>query len=77
MITTFAEACANAGHAFQLWGMGAHTVMGIPTDLAKTPTVNFGPGDPSQAHQPNEQVSIDDLVTCTKVIALTVANWCR
>jgi acetylornithine deacetylase len=57
--------------------MGAHTDMGIPTELAKTPTVNFGPGDPSQAHQPNEHVSINDLVTCTKVIALAVARWCR
>jgi acetylornithine deacetylase len=73
---TFAEACAAASHPFQLWGMGAHTDMGIPTDLAKTPTINFGPGDPSQAHQPNEHVSLDDLVTCTKVIALAVARWC-
>jgi acetylornithine deacetylase len=77
IINTFAEACAAASHPFQLWGMGAHTDMGIPTDLAKTPTINFGPGDPSQAHQPNEHVSIDELVTCTKVIALAVARWCR
>jgi len=76
IIETFAEACAAASHPFQLWGIGAHTDMGIPTDLARTPTINFGPGDPSQAHQPNERVSIDDLVTCTKIIALTVARWC-
>jgi acetylornithine deacetylase len=76
IIDTFAEACQAASHRFQLWGIGAHTDMGIPTDLAKTPTINFGPGDPSQAHRPNESVSIDDLVTCTKVIALVVANWC-
>jgi acetylornithine deacetylase len=77
IIKTFAEACTAALHPFQLWGMGAHTDMGIPTHLAKTPTINFGPGDPSQAHQPNEQVSIDELVTCAKVIALTIARWCR
>ncbi len=76
-INTLADACAAASRPFQLWGMGAHTDMGIPTDLAKTPTINFGPGDPSQAHQPNEHVSIDDLVTCTAVIALTVARWCH
>ena len=77
LVETFAAACAEAAHPFQLWGIGAHTDMGIPTDLAKTPTLNFGPGDPSQAHQPNEHVSIDDLVTCTKIIALVVARWCR
>ncbi len=77
IISTFAEACRTASHPFQLWGIGAHTDMGIPTDLTKTPTINFGPGDPSQAHQPNEHVSIDDLVTCTKVIALAIAHWCR
>jgi acetylornithine deacetylase len=77
IINTFAEACRAASHPFQLWGIGAHTDMGIPTDLTKTPTINFGPGDPSQAHQPNEHVSIDDLVTCTKVIALAIARWCR
>jgi len=38
IINTFAEACAAASHPFRLWGMGAHTDMGIPTDLAKTPT---------------------------------------
>ncbi|MBV9128934.1 MAG: ArgE/DapE family deacylase [Verrucomicrobia bacterium] len=76
IIDTFAGACAGASHPFQLWGMGAHTDMGIPTGLGRTPTINFGPGDPSQAHQPNEHVSIDDLVTCTKVIALVIARWC-
>ena len=76
IISTFARACAGAAQPLQLWGMGAHTDMGIPTDLAKTPTVNFGPGDPSQAHQPNEHVSIEDLVTCTTVIALAVSDWC-
>jgi acetylornithine deacetylase len=76
IMNTFAEACATASHPFQLWGMGAHTDMGIPADLARTPTLNFGPGDPSQAHQPNEHVLIDELVTCTKVIALTAARWC-
>jgi acetylornithine deacetylase len=50
--------------------------MGLPTTLGRTPTINFGPGDPSQAHQPNESVPIADLVTCTKMIALALARWC-
>jgi acetylornithine deacetylase len=77
IIDAFREATEQASQSFQLWGIGAHTDMGIPTDLARTPTVNFGPGDPSQAHQPNESVSVTDLVTTTKIIALTIARWCR
>jgi acetylornithine deacetylase len=77
IIAAFCDACEAASHPFALWGIGAHTDMGIPTDLGETPTVNFGPGDPSQAHQPNESVSVAELVTTTKIIALTIARWCR
>ena len=51
--------------------------MGLPTVLGRTPTVNFGPGDSTQAHQPNERVAISDLVACTQAIALTIARWSR
>jgi acetylornithine deacetylase len=70
------EALAAAGLSPKLTGTGAHTDMGIPTELGRTPTLNFGPGDPTQAHQPNERVSIEDLVACTRGIALTIARWC-
>jgi acetylornithine deacetylase len=59
-----------------LSGFGAHSDIGLPTGLGRTPTVNFGPGDPAQSHQPNEQVSIRDLVDCTKAIALAIHAWC-
>ena len=60
-----------------LSGFGAHSDIGLPSGLGRTPTVNFGPGDPAQSHQPNEQVSISDLVDCTKAIALAIVSWCR
>jgi len=41
-----------------------------------TPTVIFGPGDTSQMHAANESVDLEDLVTATKALALTVADWC-
>ena len=58
------------------WGLGAHSDMGLPNGLGRTPTINFGPGDPSQAHQPNESVAISELVTATKMIALALTRWC-
>lgn len=41
-----------------------------------TPTVIFGPGLTEQMHATNEFVRIDDLITATKVIALSILDWC-
>ena len=42
-----------------------------------TPTVIFGPGVTAQMHAMNEYVPIDNLIASTKVIALTILNWCN
>jgi len=76
LIGAFRVACEEADESMTIWGLGAHTDMGCPTELGETPTVNFGPGDPSEAHQPDENVSVNDLVKTTKIMALTIANWC-
>ncbi len=41
-----------------------------------TPTVIFGPGITAQMHAMNENVSIENLINATKVIALTIMDWC-
>lgn len=76
-VATFQQAVAAANLSPELSGFGAHSDIGLPTGLGQTPTVNFGPGDPAQSHQPNERVAVRDLVDCTKAIALTVERWCR
>lgn len=76
LIGAFRDACRDADEPMVMWGLGAHTDMGCPTELGGTPTVNFGPGDPSEAHQPDENVSVADLVKTTKIMALTIAKWC-
>lgn len=42
----------------------------------KVPAIVFGPGSSSVAHQPNEHVSISDLISCCKAYALTLMRWC-
>jgi acetylornithine deacetylase len=45
-------------------------------NYGKTPTVIFGPGLTEQMHAVNEWVDIDSLITATKVLALTILDWC-
>lgn len=42
-----------------------------------TPTVIFGPGVTAQMHAANENVPVENLVTATKVMALTIHKWCN
>jgi acetylornithine deacetylase len=42
----------------------------------QTPTVIFGPGLTEQMHANNEWVDTDDLVDATKILALTILDWC-
>jgi acetylornithine deacetylase len=76
-VGAFQDAVSRAKLSPALSGFGAHSDIGLPSGLGRTPTVNFGPGDPAQSHQPNERVSIRDLIDCTKAIALAVESWCR
>ena len=76
-IKSFQNSLRSSGIDENLVGFGAHSDIGIPTSLGKTPTVNFGPGDPTQAHQPNEAMDIASLLECTKALALTAYNWCN
>jgi acetylornithine deacetylase len=42
----------------------------------QTPTVIFGPGRTEQMHANNEWMEIDDLISATKILALTIMDWC-
>jgi acetylornithine deacetylase len=40
------------------------------------PTLVYGPGNLARAHAANEYIDVDELMTATKVWALTTAAWC-
>jgi len=42
----------------------------------ETPCLMYGAGDVRLAHHADESISVSEVVTATKVIALTVLDWC-
>jgi acetylornithine deacetylase len=42
----------------------------------QTPTVIFGPGMTEQMHANGEWVDVNDVINATKILALTVLDWC-
>ncbi|MCW5850533.1 MAG: ArgE/DapE family deacylase [Anaerolineae bacterium] len=46
------------------------------TNHARIPAVLYGAGDVSLAHGVDESITLADVVTATKVVALMVARWC-
>jgi acetylornithine deacetylase len=42
----------------------------------QTPTVIFGPGLTEQMHANSEWVDVNDVIAATKILALTIMEWC-
>jgi len=42
--------------------------------VLKIPLILFGPGEPGQAHQPNEQVEISKLLEAARIFTVTAAS---
>jgi acetylornithine deacetylase len=47
------------------------------TNHAHMPAVLYGPGDVRQAHAVDESIDIEEIMTATRVLALTIFRWCR
>ena len=47
------------------------------TNHARIPAVLYGPGDVLDAHTVDESISIAEVVKATKVLALTIMQWCN
>ena len=64
------------GMAASLFGVPCGTDLRLFTRHARIPTVLYGPGNILQAHAADEYISIEQVVTCTKVLARTIVAWC-
>ncbi len=56
-------------------GIHCHTDMGLLIDSG-IPTVNFGPGVSTVAHQPDEHVAVTDYLNAIKIVAAMLVDWC-
>jgi acetylornithine deacetylase len=46
------------------------------TNYGDTPSITFGPGSIAQAHGRNEFVSLRNIITATRIFALSILGWC-
>jgi acetylornithine deacetylase len=75
LIQTVHAAARQSGVQSQVEGWSSHADMGLLVN-AGIPTVIFGPGALSVAHQPDEHVTEYDLLRATLALALAMAQWC-
>jgi acetylornithine deacetylase len=76
-VETLRRACGLVtGAPGQIAGMFACSDSGTLINFGGTPAVDFGPGPQNMAHQTDEYVNIDDLVTTAQTLAATILDWC-
>lgn len=68
------EAVSGEGAAIE--GVTYGSDLRLFTNHAGMPAVLYGPGDVAHAHTVDEFIDIEEVITATKVIALTVDTWC-
>jgi acetylornithine deacetylase len=64
------------GKAPQITGRQGAADIRYLIKYGNTPTVIFGPGPTDQMHANNEWVNIDDVITSTKTLSLSIMDWC-
>jgi acetylornithine deacetylase len=68
-------ALGTLGVAPVVQGVTCHTDMGLPIK-AGVPTITFGPGQLSVAHQPDEYLDLAEYRTCIEAMALMILDLC-
>ncbi|MEW6638620.1 MAG: ArgE/DapE family deacylase, partial [Actinomycetota bacterium] len=75
LVAVTRQAAETAGAGGVVEGIASHTDMGLLVNSG-VPTVNFGPGSPSLAHQSDEHVDEENLYLATAALALAILEWC-
>lgn len=77
IVRTVAAAFEDAaGRPPRLQGMTYGADMRLLVNDGGIPTMMFGPGNIRVAHQPDEYVPVDELLTATRTLALTIVRFC-
>jgi acetylornithine deacetylase len=65
-----------SGRPAQTWAAPFGSDLRLLTNVAGVPTLHYGPGDVVQAHACDESVSLQQVLDCTRTLALLALDLC-
>ncbi len=74
---TFHEAVVQFEPSSEIFGWNVSCDARLYNRLAGLPVIVYGAGDIQEAHSDNETVSMTELITGAKGLALGIINWCN
>ena len=75
IVRTACAALRDLGRSPKLKGFGSLTDMVHLVNTSHVPTISIGPS-PTTAHCADENVTVEELVTTSQALALTILRWC-
>ena len=77
IISTVQRCHADVSRSPQtMWATPYGSDLRLMQGIGTVPTIHYGPGDAGLAHGPRERVSIDELLTATRALALIAIDHC-
>jgi len=77
LVSTLQEVCREVTEREAALGiMPGASDLRLLTIYAGIPGLVFGPGDLKMAHQIDEYISVEEVITATKIYALMLLKWC-
>ena len=69
-------AYASGPGPYDVWAVPYGSDLRLLTGRGQIPTVQYGPGDSTLAHAPDESVPIADVLVCARTLALVALSVC-